>query len=71
MCHNVKKDDGKCISTNVKLTATSCWSESISQGFQTLLHTLLNTLEIFVIAIRGLGVRSPYSACGKICCIKT
>jgi hypothetical protein len=71
MCHNVKKDGGKCISIKVKLIATSFCNESILEGSQTLKHILLNTLETFMIAIRGPKPRRPLNANGKIYHIRT
>jgi len=65
-----KKDGGKCISTNAKETTTSSRNESISEGFQTLLRIFLNTLEILITTIQGLGARHPRSASSKICSIK-
>jgi hypothetical protein len=67
----LKKEDGKCISTNARQTTTSYWSESISKGFHTLLHTLLSTLEILITFVWGLKTRNPRNVISnKICCIK-
>ncbi len=48
-----KREGGKCISTNVRLTKTSNWSDSMLLGFQALRQSLLNTLEILITAIHG------------------
>lgn len=65
-----KKEDGKCISTKAKLIATSIRSESISKGFHTLLHILLNNFETFITTIQGPRARSPLKANGKNSCIR-
>jgi hypothetical protein len=65
-----KKEGGKCISTKARLIATFIRSESISEGFYTLLHILLNIFETLIIAIRGLGTRSLLKASGKNYCIR-
>jgi hypothetical protein len=59
-----KKDGGQCISNKAKLPKTSNLSESIYEGFQTL---FLNTLEILMTTIQGLGTINPFNANGKIC----
>jgi len=46
-------------------------SDSISERFQTLLQSLLNTLEILMIAIQGLEANKPLNANGIIYCINT
>jgi hypothetical protein len=46
-------------------------SDLISKRFQTLLQSLLNTLEILMIAIQGLGTNKPLNANGIIYCINT
>jgi len=66
-----KKDGGKWISNKVKLTETSNWSDSMSEGFQTLLQSFLNTLKILITTIWGYGAKKPLNANGKICYIKT
>jgi hypothetical protein len=62
-----KKDGGQCISNKAKLPKTSNLSESIYEGFQTLLQNFLNTLEILMTTIQGLGTINPFNANGKIC----
>jgi hypothetical protein len=57
--------------SKLKMTATSDIKDYISKGFQTLLQILLNTLEIFMIAIQGLGANKPLNVNGIICCINT
>ncbi len=66
-----KMEGGKWISNKVKLIATSMRSDLISKRFQTLLQSLLNTLEILMIAIQGLGTNKPLNANGIIYCINT
>jgi len=66
-----KKDGGKWISNKAKLTKTSNWSDSMSKGFQTLLQSFLNTLEIFITTIRGPRAKKPFNVNGKICYINT
>jgi len=62
-----KKEGGKWISNKAKLTATSMWSDSISERFQTLLQNLLDTLEILMIAIWGLRANKPIASIHGSC----
>jgi hypothetical protein len=43
----------------------------MSKGFQTLLQSFLNTLEILITTIRGLGTNKSFNANGKIYYINT
>jgi len=66
-----KKDGGKWISNKAKLTETYNWNDLMSKGFQTLLQSFLNTLEILITTIRGLGTNKSFNANGKIYYINT
>lgn len=66
-----KKDGGKWISNKAKLTETYNWNDLMSKGFQTLLQSFLNTLEILITTIRGLGANKSFNVNGKIYYINT